>query len=227
MDDNEDSFDQIQFELEEALQRATVLEDEKRHLLSFNEAQNEHLVKMDDELRTIQACTDELWAEKEKSEAIILELRSSLADVEAQLETTVDEHTALLGSHESELANARRAAFEKESLLFVQVEQSRMQNEKIGQLEGELKTTNLILTSKEGEIARLQDKIGQLRFESNEKKFEADTEVRVLKRDLEEKDGEIEELEQELQGMRDERDRADRERGEVSFISWPNSRHRS
>jgi chromosome segregation ATPase len=184
--------------------------------MGFNDTQNDHLLRMDNELRSIQAYTDELWADREKGEAAILELRTSLSDVEAQLEATVDEYTTLLGSHEADLAKARRAVFEKESDLFVQAEEHRMQKDKIGQLEGELKTTNLILTSKEGEIASLHDKVGQLRFESNEKKFEADTQVRVLKRDLEEKDGEIEELEEELQGMREERDRADRDRGEVS-----------
>ena len=217
LDDNEDAFDQIQFELEEALQRAMELESEKGQLIGFNDTQNAHLLKMDDELRYIQAHTDELRAEKEKSQANISELRTSLDDVEAQLEATVDEYTTLLGSHEAELAKARRAVFEKESLLFMKAEEYRMQSDKIGKLEGELKRTNLILTSKEGEIARLQDKIGQLRYESNERKFEADTQVRTLKRDLEDKDNELVELEEELQGMREERDRADRERGEVSF----------
>lgn len=217
VDENEDWFDQMHFELDEALQRAATLESDKESMLAFNEVQHGHLVKIDTELRELQAHTDELVKEKEKSQEAIHELQTSLAAAEAQLDATVEEYTTLLSSHESDLADARKVAFEKESLLLIKTEEHRLQSDKVGKLEGELKTTNLILASKEGEIARLQDKVGSLRFESNEKMFEAATQLRDLKREVEEKEAECVEMEDELRVLREDRDRGDRDRGEVSL----------
>lgn len=213
--ENEGWYDQMHFDLEEALQRAASLESDKQAMSAQSEVQRDQLLNTEAELRDIISHSDEMVKEKAQAQATLLQLQTSLGESQAQLDATIEEYTSLLASHESDLANARKSAFEKESHLLIKTEEHRLQTSKIDKLEGELKTTNLILASKEGEIARLQDKIGTMRFEANEKMFEADTRVRSLKRELGEKEIECSEMDEELRSMREERDRADRERGEV------------
>ena len=57
-----------------------------------------------------------------------------------------------------------------------------------------------------------------MRFEANEKMFEARAEIDGLKRDVEAKDVEVEEMAEEMRAMREEQERGDRERGEVSHM---------
>jgi chromosome segregation ATPase len=131
------------------------------------------------------------------------------------LSATVDDLSTLIAEHGADLAAARQQVFERDSTALLQAEQLRLETDKVGKLEGELKTTRLILASQDGQVASLKDKIGQMRFEMNEKMFVAGAEVSGLKKEIEAKDLEIEELSEELRAGRDEQDRSDRERGEV------------
>lgn len=205
----------MHYDLDEALQRAASLEQTNASLLIDTEQHTGHVAQLESELGSLRELKDDLEREKSQSQAAIHELQCSLADVEAQLEATVEEYTALLSSHGSELADARKSAFEKDSMLLIRTNELRMQTDRVDKLESELKTANLILTTKDGTIAGLKDKVGQLRFESNEKMFESAAQIRGLKSELEEKDNVLSDMEEEVQGLKDERDRSDRERGEV------------
>jgi chromosome segregation ATPase len=151
------------------------------------------------------------------SEDLRLEIEK-VTKLEQDLKTTTDDYTTLLGSHTAELADARQTIFERDSQIMMQTEQLRLETDKVAKLEGVLKTSHLILASREGDIATLNDKIGQARFGANEKMFQARAEIDGLKREIEAKDVEVEEMVEEMRGMRDEQDRSDRERGEVSTI---------
>jgi len=142
-----------------------------------------------------------------------------VAKLEGELKTVVDDFTAQSARHTAELAEARQLLFERDSNAITQVEQLRLETDKVAKLEGELKTSHLILASQEGEISTLKDKIGQARFGANEKMFQARAEIDGLKREIEAKDVEVEEMAEEMRGMKDEQERGDRERGEVSFFS--------
>jgi chromosome segregation ATPase len=262
IDDNEKWFDDLHHNYEEALQRVADLE----HDIVGAEG-DRGLVE--NELRRCQHGMDEMMRERDQAQAAIHELQTSLAEVEAQLSATVDDYTALLGSHgaelaevrqllserdsnamimseelrlemdkvtkleqdlktttddyttllgshAAELADVRQLLFERDSQVMMQTEQLRLETDKVAKLEGELKTSHLILASREGDIATLNDKIGQARFGANEKMFQARAEIDGLKREIEAKDAEVEEMAEEMRGMREEQDRSDRERGEVS-----------
>lgn len=171
---------------------------------------------VENELRRCQHDMDDMVHERDQAQTAIHELQSSLAEVEAQLAATVDDYTSLLGTHGSELAQVKLQLFQRDSQILLQTEQIRLETDKVAKLEGELKTTHLILASQEGEVATLKDKIGTMRFEANEKMFEARAEIDGLKRDVEDKDAEVEEMSEEMRVMREEQERGDRERGEVS-----------
>lgn len=142
-----------------------------------------------------------------------------VAKLESELKATVDDFTAQLGNYTAELAEARQSLFERDSNAITQVEQLRLETDKVAKLEGELKTSHLILASQEGDISTLKDKIGQARFGANEKMFQARAEIDGLRREIEAKDVEAEEMAEEMRAMRNEQEQGDRERGEVSFFS--------
>ena len=143
-----------------------------------------------------------------------------MVKLEGELKATVDDFTAQLGNYTAELAEARQSLFERDSNAITQAEQLRLETDKVAKLEGELKTSHLILASQEGEISTLKDKIGQARFGANEKMFQARAEIDGLKREIEAKDVEVEEMAEEMRGMRIEQERGDRERGEVSLLRF-------
>jgi chromosome segregation ATPase len=138
-----------------------------------------------------------------------------LADVEAQLAATVEDYTSLLGSHGAEMSEIRQLLFERDSHALMQAEQIRLEIDRCAKLEGELKTTRLILSSQDGDIATLKEKIGQVRFGANEKMFEARAEIDGLKKELEAKEIEVDEVVEELRDLREDQEKSDREKGEV------------
>jgi chromosome segregation ATPase len=210
--DNEKWFDEIHLNYEEALQRVADLEHD---VLG---AEGDRAL-VENELRRCQHEMDDMSHERDQAQTAIHELQSSLAEVEAQLAATVDDYTTLLGTHGAELAALRLSLFERDSQALLQAQQLRLETDHVAKLEGELKTVNLILASQDGEVATLKDKIGTMRFEANEKMFEARAEIDGLKRDVEAKDVELEEMGEEVRSMREEQERGDRERGEVSLVS--------
>jgi chromosome segregation ATPase len=208
--DNEKWFDELHLNYEEALQRVADLEHD------IVGADGDRAL-VENELRRCQHEMDDMVYERDQAQGAIHELQTSLAEVEAQLAATVDDYTSLLGSHEADLAALKLALFERDSQALLQTEQIRLEADRVAKLESELKTTHLILTSQEGEVAQLKEKIGTMRFEANEKMFEARAEIDGLKRDVEAKDVEVEEISEEMRVMREEQERGDRERGEVSL----------
>jgi chromosome segregation ATPase len=207
--DNERWFDELHLNYEEALQRVADLEHD------IVGADRDRAV-VENELRRCQHEMDDMVYERDQAQTAIHELQTSLAEVEAQLAATVDDYTTLLGNHGAELAALKLVLFERDSQALLQTEQIRLESERVAKLEGELKTSHLILASQEGEVATLKDKIGTMRFEANEKMFEARAEIDGLKRDIEAKDAEVEEMVEEMGVMKEEQERGDRERGEVS-----------
>jgi len=207
--DNEKWFDELHMNYEEALQRVADLEHD------VVGADGDRAL-VENELRRCQHEMDDMAHERDQAQTAIHELQSSLSEVEAQLAATVDDYTSLLGSHGAELAEIKQQLFERDSRAIIQAEQVRLEMDRVAKLEGELKTAHLILASQDGEVATLKDKIGTMRFEANEKMFEARAEIDGLKRDVEAKEAEIEEMGEEVRGMRDQQERGDRERIEVS-----------
>ena len=212
--DNERWFDELHLNYEEALQRVADLE----HDVVGADADR---ALVENELRRCQHEMDSMVYERDQAQSAIHELQTSLAEVEAQLAATVDDYTTLLGSHSAELAGLKLTLFQRESQTLQQIEQIRVEAERVAKLESELKTSHLILASQEGEVATLQDKIGTMRFEANEKMFVARAEIDGLKRDVEAKDVEVVEMAEEMRVMREEQERGDRERGEVSQLLVP------
>jgi chromosome segregation ATPase len=209
--DNEKWFDELHLNYEEALQRVADLEHD------IVGADGDRAL-VENELRRCQHEMDDMVYERDQAQGAIHELQTSLAEVEAQLAATVDDYTSLLGSHGAETAALKLALFERDSQTLLQTEQIRLEADRVAKLESELKTTHLILASQEGEVATLKDKIGTMRFEANEKMFEARAEIDGLKRDVEAKDVEVDEISEELRVMREEQERGDRKRGEVSQL---------
>jgi len=213
--DNEKWFDELHLNYEEALQRVADLEHD------VVGADGDRAL-VENELRRCQHDMDDMVHERDQAQIAIHELQTSLAEVEAQLAATVEDYTSLLGSHGAELAVIKQRLFERDSHALLQTEQLRLETDRVAKLESELKTSHLILASQDGEVATLKDKIGTMRFEANEKMFEARAEIDGLKRVVEAKEAEVEEMAKEMRGMRDEQERGDRNRGEVS--QFPNAK---
>jgi chromosome segregation ATPase len=210
--ENEQWHDKLHFEYDEALQRLADLQQ-----YNENMEQNEtRSFGLQAELQTCRQTIETMTAESLMAQSAIHDLQLSLTAVEAQLEATVDEYTTLLSNHHAELSAARQQVFERDSIALMQAEKLRLETEKVGKLEGELKTTNLILASQDGDVAMLKDKIGQMRFEAHEKMFQAGGEISGLKKEIEVKEDEIDELSEELRASKDELERSDHDRVEVS-----------
>jgi chromosome segregation ATPase len=147
--ENEQWHDKLHFEYDEALQRLADLQQ-----YNENMEQNEtRSFGLQAELQTCRQTIETMTAESLMAQSAIHDLQLSLTAVEAQLEATVDEYTTLLSNHHAELSAARQQVFERDSIALMQAEKLRLETEKVGKLEGELKTTNLILASQDGDVA--------------------------------------------------------------------------
>jgi chromosome segregation ATPase len=213
LEENEQWFDELRFQYDEALQQIADLQD--RNDEGRTEECERRITELEADLEAATHRIADMTTASMMAQTAIHELQSALTAAEAQLSATVDDLSTLIAEHGADLAAARQQVFERDSTALLQAEQLRLETDKVGKLEGELKTTPLILASQDGQVASLKDKIGQMRFEMNEKMFVAGAEVSGLKKEIEAKDLEIEELSEELRAGRDEQDRSDRERGEV------------